>query len=115
MDAEREKQALQEKLLRCRILLSEFPEGVTAKNLNDLAAELERKIRALRTVGSTKCPRHPDRLKRGELRFFAKICYARHAASICLDLPALPTPSYRDHANECLPVFLELRRLRKAA
>ena len=47
MDAEREKQALQEKLLRCRILLSEFPEGVTAKNLNDLAAELEQKIRAL--------------------------------------------------------------------
>ena len=47
MDAEREKQALQEKLLRCRILLSEFPEGATAKNLNDLAAELEQKIRAL--------------------------------------------------------------------
>jgi hypothetical protein len=47
MDAEREKRALQEKLLRCRILLSEFPEGATAKNLNDLAAELEQKIRAL--------------------------------------------------------------------
>jgi hypothetical protein len=47
MDAEREKQALQEKLVRCRILLSEFPEGVTAKNLNDLAGELEQKIRAL--------------------------------------------------------------------
>jgi hypothetical protein len=28
-------------------LLSEFPEGVTAKNLNDLADELERKILAL--------------------------------------------------------------------
>jgi hypothetical protein len=26
------------------LLLSEFPEGVTAKNLNDLADELERKI-----------------------------------------------------------------------
>ena len=26
--------------------LSEFPEGVTVKNLNDLVAELERKIRA---------------------------------------------------------------------
>jgi hypothetical protein len=47
MDAEREKQALQEKLVRCRILLSEFLEGVTAKNLNDLAGELEQKIRAL--------------------------------------------------------------------
>jgi hypothetical protein len=47
MDAEREKQAVQEKLVRCRRLLSEFPEGVTAKNLNDLAAELEQKIRAL--------------------------------------------------------------------
>jgi hypothetical protein len=44
MDAEREKQALQEKLVRCRILLSQFPEGV---NLNDLADELEQKIRAL--------------------------------------------------------------------
>ena len=44
MDAEREKQALQEQLVRCRILLSEFPEGVTAKNLNDLADELEQKI-----------------------------------------------------------------------
>ena len=44
VDAEREKQALQEKLVRCRILLGEFPEGVTAKNLNDLAEELERKI-----------------------------------------------------------------------
>jgi len=50
MDAEREKQALQEKLVRCRILLSEFPEGVTAKNLNDLADELERKILALDRV-----------------------------------------------------------------
>jgi hypothetical protein len=44
MDAGREKQALQEQLVRCRILLSEFPEGVTAKNLNDLADELEQKI-----------------------------------------------------------------------
>jgi hypothetical protein len=41
MDAAREKQDLQEKLVRCRILLSEFPEGVTAKNIKDLAAELE--------------------------------------------------------------------------
>jgi hypothetical protein len=47
MNAELEKQALQEKLVRCRMLLSEFPGGVTAKNLNDLAAELEQKIRAL--------------------------------------------------------------------
>jgi hypothetical protein len=31
MDAAREKQDLQEKLVRCRILLSEFPEGVTAR------------------------------------------------------------------------------------
>ena len=26
--------------VRCRILLSKFPEGVTAKNIKDLAAEL---------------------------------------------------------------------------
>ena len=44
MDAEREKQALQEKLVRCRVLLSDFPEGVTARNLNELADELEQKI-----------------------------------------------------------------------
>jgi hypothetical protein len=47
MDAEREKRALGEKLVRCRILLSEFTEGVTAKNLRDLAHELEQKIRVL--------------------------------------------------------------------
>jgi hypothetical protein len=80
--------------------LSEFPEGVTVKNLNDLVAELERNSRT-RTVGSTKCPRHSDRLKRGELRFFAKICYARHAASICLDLPALPTLTETMPTNAC--------------
>lgn len=47
MDAAREKQDLQEKLVRCRILLSEFPEGVTAKNLKELAEQLEQQIRAL--------------------------------------------------------------------
>jgi len=47
MCAEREKQPLQAKLVRCRILLNEFPEGVAAKNLRDLADELEQKIRAL--------------------------------------------------------------------
>ena len=47
MDAAREKQDLQEKLVRCRILLSEFSEGGTAKNIKDLAAELEQQIRAL--------------------------------------------------------------------
>jgi len=35
MDAAREKQALQAMLVRCRMLLREFP-GVTAKNLNVL-------------------------------------------------------------------------------
>jgi len=48
MDAEREKQALHEQLVRCRMLLREFPEGVTARNLKDLVEELERKIRALK-------------------------------------------------------------------
>jgi len=52
MDAAREKQDLQEKLVRCRILLSEFPEGVTAKNIKDLAAELEQQIRALEEKSS---------------------------------------------------------------
>lgn len=47
MNAEREKQALEEKLIRCRILLREFPEGVTARNLSNLMDELEQKLRAL--------------------------------------------------------------------
>jgi hypothetical protein len=46
MDAEREKQALQEQLVKCRILLSQFSEGVMAENLNDLVDELEQKIYA---------------------------------------------------------------------
>jgi len=36
MDAAREKQELQAMLVSCRILVREFPEGVTAKNLNVL-------------------------------------------------------------------------------
>ena len=48
MDAEREKQGLHEQLVRCRMLLHEFPEGVTARNLKDLVDELEQKIRALK-------------------------------------------------------------------
>jgi hypothetical protein len=47
MDLERKKQALQEQLVKCRILLSQFSEGATAKNLNDLVDELEQKIYAL--------------------------------------------------------------------
>ena len=31
MDREREKQALKEKLAKCRKLIAEFPDGVTAK------------------------------------------------------------------------------------
>jgi hypothetical protein len=100
MDAEREKQALQEKLVRCCIWLNRFPEGVTAKNLNELVDELEQKIRAL---------------EQSVLRISTRTNEFGHAASICPDLPALPTPIYRNDANECLPVLLRLRRLRSAA
>jgi Ribonuclease G/E len=47
MDRDREKQAIREKLTRYRQLASEFPDGITAKNLSDLTDELEQKLRQL--------------------------------------------------------------------
>jgi hypothetical protein len=47
MDQDQEKQALEKKLARYQRLIQEFPEGETARNLRELMAELERKIRAL--------------------------------------------------------------------
>ena len=38
---------LEAKLEQCLRLASQFPEGVTAQNLRELAAELQQKIRAL--------------------------------------------------------------------
>jgi hypothetical protein len=46
MDQDREKQALQEKLDRCRRLACEFNDGITAKNLREIAGEIEQQIRA---------------------------------------------------------------------
>ena len=37
----REKQELLDKLAKCNRLAREFPDGITNKNLRDLAAELE--------------------------------------------------------------------------
>jgi hypothetical protein len=47
MDRDREKQAIRERIARVRKLASEFLDAVTAKNLSDLADELERKLRQL--------------------------------------------------------------------
>ena len=47
MDQDREKQALQEKLDRCRRLAREFNDDITAKNLRVLAGEIEQQIRVL--------------------------------------------------------------------
>jgi len=45
MDRDQEKQELQVKLARCNRLAREFHDGITNRNLRDLAAELEQQIR----------------------------------------------------------------------
>ena len=47
MDRDGEKKALQVQLVRCRELASEYTDGVTARNLIELAGELERKLRQI--------------------------------------------------------------------
>ena len=47
MDTDQKKQDLEVKLAQCRRLAGQFPEGVTAHNIRELASELEQKIRAL--------------------------------------------------------------------
>ena len=47
MDRDRETPELLEKLFKCRRLASDYDDGATANNLNDLAAELEQQLRAL--------------------------------------------------------------------
>jgi|GEM_PF-3867766 len=47
MDRHHERQELQDKVARCYRLAREFPDGITNKNLRDLAAELENQIRDL--------------------------------------------------------------------
>jgi hypothetical protein len=46
-DQERQRRKLEERLARCRELAREYTEGMTAKNLRDLAAEIEQEIRTL--------------------------------------------------------------------
>jgi hypothetical protein len=50
MDKEREKQALNAQLERCRRLSAEFTDGVTVKNLCELADELEQQLPTLETA-----------------------------------------------------------------
>ena len=47
MDRDREKQELRDKIAKCNRLAREFPDGITNKNLRDLAAELEQQVRDL--------------------------------------------------------------------
>ena len=47
MDRDHERQELQDKVAKCYRLAREFPDGITNKNLRDLAAELESQIRDL--------------------------------------------------------------------
>jgi hypothetical protein len=47
---QRKKQELEARLERCRRLLREFHDGMTAKNFHELAEELERKIEQLETL-----------------------------------------------------------------
>ena len=47
MERDHERQELQHKVAKCYRLALEFPDGITNKNLRDLAAELENQIRDL--------------------------------------------------------------------
>jgi Mn-dependent DtxR family transcriptional regulator len=47
MDQDHKRQELQDKVAKCHRLAREFPDGITNKNLRDLAAELEHHIRDL--------------------------------------------------------------------
>jgi F0F1-type ATP synthase assembly protein I len=46
-DQERQRRELEERLARRRKLAREHTEGMTAKNLRELAAEIEQEIRSL--------------------------------------------------------------------
>jgi hypothetical protein len=46
-DREQEKRELEEQLAKCRRLSREFTGGITAKNLKELKAELEQKLREI--------------------------------------------------------------------
>jgi hypothetical protein len=47
MNQKLQRYELEERLVRCRKLAGEFTEGVTAKNLRELTAEIEQEICAL--------------------------------------------------------------------
>ena len=47
MDRDREKQAIEAKLARCRELAEEFPLGETARMIRDLEEELLAELRTL--------------------------------------------------------------------
>ena len=53
MDRDHERQELQAKVAKCYRLAREFPDGITNKNLRDLAAELENQFASL--IRQTHC------------------------------------------------------------
>jgi hypothetical protein len=52
MDRDQERRELQGKVAKCYRLARESPDGITNKNLRDLAAELESQIRDLDSLNT---------------------------------------------------------------
>ena len=52
MDRDHLRRELQDKVAKCYMLAREFPDGITNKNLRDLAAELESQIRDLDSLNT---------------------------------------------------------------
>ena len=52
MDRDHERQELQDKVAKCYRLAREFPDGITNKNLRDLAAELDTKSGTLIVIAT---------------------------------------------------------------
>ncbi|OSJ30566.1 hypothetical protein BST63_12350 [Bradyrhizobium canariense] len=57
MDRDEEKRKIKEQLATCRRLAAEFMDGVTAQNLEQLAAELEGRLEELARAGPGGRPR----------------------------------------------------------
>jgi hypothetical protein len=48
MDQEQEKQEIERRLARCRVLMTGFPDGVTAQNLREIERDLLERLEKLR-------------------------------------------------------------------
>lgn len=54
MDRNPEKRKIKEQIATCRRLASEFVDGVTARNLEQFAAELQERLEALERTGDAR-------------------------------------------------------------